>query len=195
MKELINEINETDKVLDIGCGKDSPLQYIKCKEKIGYDFYEPYIKQSQNKRIHNRYVIGDLEKFNLNEFFDCIIALEVIEHIGKQEGIKLLNKIEKITNKIIITVPSGCLNLKPQKGDNPKEKHISEWENKDFVKLGYKTYGLNGFRWMFNIKDKLELRKPKILFKIIRKILKKQIINNPDYTIQILAIKNKGRKE
>lgn len=61
--------------------------------------------------------------------FETSLASEVIEHIPRPEGFKLISECERVTKKVvIITTPSPrTVNLSPD--------HISLWKLSDFRRL------------------------------------------------------------
>jgi len=93
---LSKEIDDIWTILDVGCGRSSPLRMVKKDSyKVGIDHYEPYISKSKEQSIHNKYVLGDVRAlpFKTNSF-DCVIATEVLEHLNKKDGLKMLQEME-----------------------------------------------------------------------------------------------------
>ncbi len=153
-KNLIEkELKNVKSVLDVGCGRDSILKGINRPiYSVGIDYYEPYINKSKSEKIHNKYLLHDITRklpFQENSF-EVIICTEVIEHLSKEDGLNLLNEMERVAiNKVILTTPNGLMiDLHPTKEDNPEEKHISGWETDELRELGYKVYGIDGFKFL-----------------------------------------------
>lgn len=143
-------------VLDLGCGKNSPLQYVhKNLRKVGVDYYSPYLDEAKRKNIHNTYIQEDLTKLTIDDkSFDYVIFIEVIEHFKKEEGYKIIKDMERIAReKVIITTPNGFLPTSPSSTDNPDEKHVSGWSVDEFKELGYKVRGFNGLKFLWKIND------------------------------------------
>lgn len=151
-KSVEKQLEGMDRVLDVGCGSDSPLGKVKktfyC---VGFDVFAPSIRESKKRKIHDDYVLGDifhLEKFFKPQSFDAVIALDVIEHFRKKDGWKILKQIEKIAkNKIIIFTPFGFTTQHPYDG-NPYQIHKSGWYIEDFRRNGYTVFGMRGFRFI-----------------------------------------------
>lgn len=163
-------------VLDVGCGRCSILAACKNKKtlyKVGLDFYEPYIVKSKLMGIHDQYILADVRQglpFP-SKSFDCVIASEVIEHLTKADGLRMIKELERVAkNKIILTTPNGFLEAFPGPEDNPEEKHISGWVAKELKALGFKVYGFNGFKVIRNLQDRIK-NKPKTALNIFIKIL------------------------
>jgi len=151
-RQLTHELRNIDSVLDLGCGADSPLSKIKKDfSSVGVDIFPPSIKQSKKKKIHNKYYrfnVLKIDKHFKKKSFDAVIALDLIEHLKKQEGIEFLKKIEKIAKKkIILLTPNGFTEQDPLRG-NPYQVHQSGWTAKDFQKRGYRVYGMRGLKFI-----------------------------------------------
>lgn len=138
--ELQNLLLDCNSILDVGCGSNSPIQFFsKNMYSVGIDVFAPSIEESKNKGIHNKYYkMGVLDigsKFSDNSF-DCVLASDLIEHLEKKEGLKLIKLMEKIAKKkIIIFTPNGYL---PQGEceNNPYQEHKSGWTYLEMQKKG-----------------------------------------------------------
>lgn len=151
-KILEKELVDMKSVLDVGCGGNSPLSRIKKKfYSVGVDIFRPSIKKSKRVKIHDEYKLGNILKINAffkPKSFDAVIALDVIEHLEKKDGLKLLKDMESIAKKkVIVLTPYGFTKQNPYE-DNPHQVHKSGWAISDFQKLGYKVYGMRGFRFI-----------------------------------------------
>ena len=76
--------------------------------------------------------------------FECCIAIDVIEHLSKEEGLEFAKNMERIaSHRVVIITPSGFL---PQghaeEGD--LQAHHSGWEAAEMREMGYKVIGLLG---------------------------------------------------
>jgi predicted TPR repeat methyltransferase len=192
--ELEKAMDDCKTVLDVGCGSNSPLGSIKTNiYSEGVDSFSPSIKKSKLKKIHNKYhkldVIKIGKKFKSNSF-DCVIAMDLIEHLEKKDGLKLIKKMEKIAKKkVIIFTPNGFL---PQGkyDNNPWQIHKSGWTSKEMENKGYKVIGINGWKRLRGEYANL-LFKPKLVCRIISDITQLFTRNNPKKAFQILCIKTK----
>lgn len=151
-KTLAKELQKIKSVLDVGCGSNSPLRKVKSNfSSVGVDVFEPSVKKSKKAAIHNKYKIGDIlkiESFFKHNSFDAVIALDVVEHFKKKEALNLIKSMEKIARKkIIIFTPFGFTQQHPYDG-NPFQEHKSGWSIAEFKKMGYKVYGMRGFRFI-----------------------------------------------
>jgi 2-polyprenyl-3-methyl-5-hydroxy-6-metoxy-1,4-benzoquinol methylase len=147
---LSHQLNDSETVLDVACGSDSPLGKIKRSFKSeGIDIFEKSIKESKNKKIHYSYKTGDILKLNTfykEKSFDSVVCLDVIEHFTKKDALKLISMMEKIAKKkVIILTPNGFYH-QDHLDDNPHQEHKSGWFRKDLERLGYSVRGLRGIK-------------------------------------------------
>ena len=82
--------------------------------------------------------------------FDVVQCGEMIEHMTKEDGLRLLPVLEEVARKfVIITTPEGFTDQDPEKfpdepwRDNPYQKHLSGFSVEDFTERGY-TCMING---------------------------------------------------
>lgn len=178
-----------ESVLDLGCGKDSPLQFCFVKHSVGVDDFEPYIIESRAKKIHNNYIKLGLAESNFEpRSFDAVLALEVLEHMPKENGIALVEKMEKWARKrVVISVPNGFVEQE-EYDNNPLQKHLSSWTPEDFKKRGYNVYGFHGWK---NLRGELsEIRfKPVFLWERISDLTQLVAYRFPGMSFQFYAIK------
>jgi len=182
---LCKNTDKTSTILDIGCGYNSLIQYCDSKYSIGIDNFIDYINKSKNKKIHNEYIQKDITQLDFPEkSVDIAYCSEVIEHLSKDDGKKLIKNMEKwARKKVIITTTNGFVE-QDEYHDNPYQKHLSGWDYKEFISLGYKVYGINGLKI-------LAKNSGKNIFTRILYILSGKLFRfNPKYTFQIFAIKN-----
>ncbi|HDD64250.1 MAG TPA: class I SAM-dependent methyltransferase [Thermoprotei archaeon] len=147
MDEVILKSVKGRKVLDVGCGLGKWGHLIKTHyatirreepEIIGIDVSLAYLHKSAI--IYDDVVncSGTHLPFRENSF-DTVLASEVIEHIPRHDGYKLILECERVARKVvIITTPS------PRTVWSSPE-HISLWRPSDFRKLRYKVYGVRGY--------------------------------------------------
>ncbi len=49
LDELKRELSGCGEVLDLGCGYNSPLQYVEVSHSLGVDLFQPNIEESKKK--------------------------------------------------------------------------------------------------------------------------------------------------
>jgi len=153
-------------ILDVGGGTGTLIKILKRSlpncYTVNLELSIGDLKESKKRNAHSAYVLGDATKPPLREgFFDVAILSNILEHIKKQEGLMLLEKINYIAKKRIIAVPCNQATYESPDPKNPHQAHISEWTPIDFSQ-NYKNrrYGglwLKGKPLSYYISTKLKL--------------------------------------
>lgn len=202
---LQEQLEGCETALDIGCGPSSPLQYChNIKYSIGVEPHKSYFRQSRKSKIHDKHICKRVEDLSFpTGSFDAVIMIEVIEHLPKKVGAKVLRKARKwAKKKIIVTTPNGFF---PMTGvdKNPLQSHRSGWSIKDFEKVGYKCHGLAGAKFFYHHENQVtsmtdatgenlyaNIRfKPKLLFYILNSLIQIFTYYVPQLSFEILAVK------
>lgn len=144
---LRKALEDCDSVLDVGCGKSSALRELCIKKSAGIDGYGPDLEEARRLKTHDELVLGDvrrLEDYFSPGQFDAVIAMDVIEHLPKDDGLSLMRGMEKIARrKVILFTPSGFL---PQRHleKTDLQEHLSGWEAAEMQRYGYQVKGMLG---------------------------------------------------
>ena len=106
-----------------------------------------------------------LDEYLPKRYFDIITALDVIEHLTKDDGFRLIQVLERLScGRIVFFTPLGEYLL--NNGDEKYLGHLSGWYPEDFIRLGYscwvfpefhRSLGVGAF---FAINDVAELHYP-----------------------------------
>jgi SAM-dependent methyltransferase len=191
--ELEKAMGNCNCVLDVGCGSNSPLRYIRAKIKysVGVDIDKKSIENSKQKQIHDQYYemnVNDIhKKFQQNEF-ECVLASDIIEHLSKKDGQKLIDKMERIgCRRVIILTPNGYLE-QSDLHDNPHQRHLSGWSVEELKSLGYKVTGINGWKPLRGEGCEIRLR-PKIFWMTVSIVSQIWVRNRPLHAFQLLGVK------
>ena len=192
---LKKELSDCDTVLDLGCGKNSPIQHCNIPFSVGVDVFETYLKESQKKGIHNKYIKEDIRKINLEpKSFDAVIALDVLEHLTEEEGRELIKRMESLAKKkIIVTTPNGYIRQESY-DDNPLQEHKSGWAPGELEELGFKVIGLNGWKRLRGERSLIKYR-PVRFWQIISDLTQKITYHCPEFAFQLFAIKKLKKNE
>lgn len=132
-------------ILDVGCGTGQPIKEISRLKNfftVGVDLFIPYLKMCKQEKTHDQYVRADVRFLPFRKkSFDIILALHIIEHLSRNNGLKLIKDMERIARKqVIISTPNGpCTTC--EFDQNPLYIHKSYWLPEDFEHLGYKVIG------------------------------------------------------
>lgn len=138
-------------LLDVGCGAASPIRRFshRLTDSVGVDCFEPALDLSRQAGIHARYVcmdVLDIARHFAPASFDCVIASDVIEHLEKADGVRLIRSLEILARrKVLIFTPNG---FQPQRaiGGNVHQVHRSGWTVAEMNAYGYRVIGVNGWK-------------------------------------------------
>jgi SAM-dependent methyltransferase len=179
-------------LLDVGCGEDSPLAGAarRMERSVGLDAFEPAISASRARKIHDDYVLGDVRKLgDLFEpaSFDCVAAIDLIEHLDKAEGEALLEAMERIARRrVVVFTPNGFLPQEPY-GDNEFQRHRSGWEPDEMRARGYRVVGINGWKPLRG--ERALVRSPRWVWEPVSFLSQPLVAPRPRHAFQILCVK------
>ncbi len=186
--QFAHEAMEMATILDVGCGTTSPVPSLAPTARllVGVD-----ILDRQPTRYHE-FVALDLrclrERFAPRSF-DLVVALEVIEHLPKDDGWALLRDMEDLASrKVIVSTPNGFLPQEPY-NDNPYQAHVSGWSVDEFRSAGYRVMGANG--WKPLRVERGELRwKPHLPWRYFSSATQHIVLRRPRLAFQLLCVKD-----
>ena len=127
-----NNVKEDDVVLDIGCGIKT-YQDVECKLMVSLDGWMPLYPD----------ILANLEEGVLpisNNSIDVILIIDVIEHIEKINGLKIIDESKRVTRRSIILFTPLWWEEDPGRHRedlwsfaNPYKYHKSLWSKEDFT--------------------------------------------------------------
>lgn len=179
-------------LIDVGCGASSPLRGVKAgSHRVGVDAHADSLQRSATNRIHHSYVQADVRKLRDHfkpKSFDAVVALDVIEHLEKNEGWELLAAIESIARrKVIVFTPNGF--LAQGADDNPWQVHLSGWTVEEFTSRGYQVWGMHG--WKPLRKEYAAIRgRPKFFWNFFSSLTQSLVRAHPSHAFQLFCIKD-----
>jgi len=144
-------------IVDCGCGKGIMGYLIRATRDLnesslmGIDINAANLSFCQEHRVYDKLLKHSLPTLPLKDkSVDFLMCTEVIEHLTKKEGLKLLSEIDRVCKgRVIVTTPNIFFKNPPgEKGD----VHRSTWSASDFSKYGYRVYGL-GLRMPILVSD------------------------------------------
>lgn len=131
----------------MGCGAYESIvaeQLLKMpwKTLTSVDGYENDLNKARTEKTSEAkehiFIHSELTNWHIKAA-DYAFLLDVIEHIDKKKGIKLLKDLQKKCENIFILAPvepDGFHRDNPFP-DNVLQEHISHWDQKDFEALGF----------------------------------------------------------
>jgi methionine biosynthesis protein MetW len=183
LKLIEGIVDEGSRVLDIGCGDGTLLDYLRKTKGIeahGIEIGAKAIELATAKGILVDRTDITQQEFQLTQTYDFIIASEVIEHLPRPEElmVKLRGRFRKY---LIITLPNTGFvteRLRLLLGRFPKQwvlhpsEHLRFWTVTDFIfwceQLGFKVENYYGMlEEYYDIKVKLWKYYPKLFSRFI----------------------------
>jgi SAM-dependent methyltransferase len=139
--EIVKEVKPKT-VLDIafGFGKYGLLikEYLRPKPYIdgwqsvervdGLEVFEDYVTDIQ-RAIYDNIIIANANEVEY-ERYDLYLMIDCIEHMTKEQGKALVEKLRKL-GRVLVVTPSR-FQFHPPRYNNPLEEHISAWTKADF---------------------------------------------------------------
>jgi len=106
-----------------------------------------YLEKSKERKIHSEYVGKMIQELDYAEnSFDAVILMEVIEHLSKEDGLKVLELANNwARKKVVVSTPNDYIEQNPVDG-NKFQKHLSGWSVEELEKLGFRCRGLAGLK-------------------------------------------------
>jgi len=156
-------------VLDVGCGSQSPLRYVgNLAHTTGVDAHAAALEKAKASGTHDEYCAMDIRGLS-DAFptgaFDACIALDVVEHFGKEEGALFLDALEHIARKkVVVFTPNGFVPQgNTEAGDY--QEHLAGWTADEMIGRGYVVTGALGLKNLRSEYHKIRF-KPKWLWLI-----------------------------
>lgn len=189
---LKRDLSGCQSVLDLGCGWDSPISSCGVSYSVGVEGFLPYLEESKKKKIHNKYINADVKEVDFEAgSFDAVIAIDVLEHLKKEDGWALLAKMEAWSKKkIIIFTPNGFI-AQDDYDSNSLQVHRSGWSVCDLENLGFKVRGMNGLKKLRGTYRSFVRFKPALFWELMSDCTQKITYFLPEAAFALFAVKGK----
>lgn len=188
---LREELSNCESVLDLGCANSSPLRYFTVSYSVGVDIHKKYLKESKRLKIHSAYICADIRNTQFREnSFDVVLALDVLEHLSKKEGCRLIENMERWTKRKVIIFTTNGFVWQEEYDDNPFQCHESGWQLSELEEKGFRVYGINGWYVLMGYRGSPRY-KPKLFWKVVSDLTQKLTYHYSKYAFQLLCVKEK----
>ncbi|MHC4570813.1 MAG: methyltransferase domain-containing protein [Planctomycetota bacterium] len=143
-----NIINSVDSVLDIGCGVGDYLEkYTNSSQRVvAVEPYLPYLEEAKRKAPWAEFKSMDALTYfgQTDEKFECVLLIDVVEHLEKNEAIQMVQEAIKHCDKIVFCqTPFGKheQDYDPwDMGGDYWQSHKSTWDGSNLHELGFNFY-------------------------------------------------------
>ena len=142
-------------MLDLGCGRGSAVvRDLEMSFTVGIDLSEDALLDSKDY-----FTVAKMDVRNLSfldDSFDLVLGMDIIEHLSKEDGYQLLASAERLSRQWIafyIPYSEATIDGFISQDDNPNWKnvpdmdkrsklmqHLSGWKPEELKALGYRTY-------------------------------------------------------
>ena len=125
-------------VLDIGCGEGTYINNYKSifsADWTGVEVWEPYIEKYNLKSKYNTIINKDIRKVNFKKLgkFDIVFAGDVLEHMTKEESVKIVKSVLAESKCLFISIPIVHMPQGEYEG-NPYEEHVKDdWSHQEVL--------------------------------------------------------------
>jgi SAM-dependent methyltransferase len=136
-------------VLDVGCGLSLKSQHVGVGDwtvRVGLDLHRPYLEavETNVSWVPVCASVNQIHDLFLPKSFDLVLALDIIEHLEKDEALILLRDLEEVARvAVILETPDGFF---PQDMDilgfdqHHLQTHRCGFEKAELEKLGYQVF-------------------------------------------------------
>jgi len=103
---LKNHVPLNNKILDVGPGVGT---YSILLRDFGYkmdciEIWDPYVHEFNLKEKYDNVFIGNIMDFDISEY-QFIILGDVLEHLTKEDGVELIEKIHNTGKRCLVAIP------------------------------------------------------------------------------------------
>lgn len=144
-KKVQGELEYYDSVLDLGCGIMQATNGMVCKSILCCDIFTPYLSKIRESVPTITLAMTELGRF-VDDSYDVVISLDVIEHLEKQVGFDAITHMKRIARrKVIIYTPNefdtndDAVENTWGLGKNEYQRHRSLFTKQQLTDIGFKV--------------------------------------------------------
>jgi SAM-dependent methyltransferase len=135
--------------LDLGCGRGTYKVFNKFYS-VGIDVFPENIQIANVKGNYKKLIEGDIGDVKFSDrLFDAVACIDVIEHMSKEDGVRLLENMERMAKEKVVVITSWGYQSIPKRYDNPYLNHQCGWQPEEFIERGYYIYPFKSLRWNY----------------------------------------------
>ena len=93
-------------ILDVGCGHGFYYELLNdyFTKFDAVEVWEPYIEEYKLKEKYDNVYNTNIMDFEF-DYYDIIIMGDILEHLSREDGVKLLNKLKNKCKELLVVVP------------------------------------------------------------------------------------------
>lgn len=132
-------------VLDVGASTGTGSVVLDEARADAVDIHLPSLRQAVTSGRRRRPVVADIRKLPYRTgSFDVVVALDVIEHLERPDGERLLGEMERLSRRFVVVLTPNGFFPQAAKPGQPWFAHLSGWDARDFDCRGYAVEGAGG---------------------------------------------------
>lgn len=134
-------------ILDLGCGTGKPMLFLNRKKRyitVGVDAFPAYIENCKKENTHSSVSVIDINYLPYRDkSFDVVVCLQVLEHFNKEQGLRLIGNMRRLSRKqVILTTDLGRQEQEATPDGNELQRHQYIWSVKELREVGFRVYGI-----------------------------------------------------
>lgn len=158
MNSLHRKLNRPLKVLDLGAGSGSYWLQADIKEFLlktnstvllmdASSEFDPHAGDLPSNLKRALGIIPQSLSDIQDDSYNFVLALDLIEHLSKEEGYQLLYEMDRISSFTTSLLTPNGFSWQPPSVNNKFNAHISKWTSSELKQLGWrKSQGQIGFK-------------------------------------------------
>ena len=137
-------------ILNLGSGEGRIAHQTNQRSKphwVNLDLFLPYLRTCRIEVPDADCILADAKHLPIKEkSFDVVMCLELIEHLAKIDGLRLIGEMQRIAREqVIVSTPTRFHEVHIF-DNNPLQIHRSGWSPAEFRRLAFKVRGTTGLR-------------------------------------------------
>lgn len=141
---IARQLKGMKSILDVGCGEGELTATIRLRIPafcVGIELDPPSLTEAKRNRTHDEYVLADARFLPFRpESFDAVLCSQVIEHLEKESGLKVIRETEKVgISVVIISTTVGYIPFLPLNSVTRQQIHRSAYYPQEFASRNYKV--------------------------------------------------------
>lgn len=143
---LTEIVDKNTTLLSLCCGIGYELDSVQAKKVVGVDIAPQYIEEFKKRHPEALGIVSDALTYikkAKNKAFDVISLFDAVEHLTKEDGLKLIKECQRVAKKhILLFTPEGYVENHPHdawgiKGADKYQLHLSGWTIMELRELGF----------------------------------------------------------